>query len=236
MRKEDATVILGTAHLGTTPGKRSPDGQFREAVYSREIVERVEAELKARGFKVVVDYRPLEPNGEMAATSASAQNSRELIWRANYVNRICKEAGSARRCLYVSVHVNAAGNGGKWMSAGGWCAYTSVGQTRADKLADCLYEAAHRHLGGYEKQLLAGKQTGAYDRFQKAFRTDTSDGDVDMEANFYVLLHTSCASCLTENLFQDNRSDIAFLTSEEGRASIVALHVDGIAKYVEEVM
>ena len=29
------TIILGTAHLSSTPGKRSPDGTFREYQYSR---------------------------------------------------------------------------------------------------------------------------------------------------------------------------------------------------------
>ena len=36
-------IIFGTAHLDSTPGKCSPDGAFREAVYSREII----ADLKA---------------------------------------------------------------------------------------------------------------------------------------------------------------------------------------------
>lgn len=235
MRKEDVTAILGTAHLETTLGKCSPDGAFREAHYSREIVARVEGQLRELGINVLVDYRPLMPCNEMIATTPSVQNSRELVYRANAVNRICKERG-IKNCLYVSIHVNAAGNGGKWMSAGGWCAYTSVGQTRGDKLADCLYEAARRHLKGYEEQLLAGKQNGAYDRFQKAIRTDTSDGDPDQEANFYVLKNTVCPAALTENLFQDNRSDVAFLTSEEGKAVITAIHVEGITRFIEEVL
>lgn len=233
MRKEEITVILGTAHLETTPGKRSPDGKFREAVYSRQIVALVKAGLEARGFNVIVDYEPLAPCKEMIATSSSVQNSRELAYRVNVVNRICRERGS-KRCLYVSIHVNAAGSGGKWMSAGGWCCYTSVGQTQGDKLADRLYVAARKHLAGYEQLLLAGKQINAYDRFQKAFRSDTSDGDPDMEANFYVLRNTACAAALSENLFQDNHSDVAFLTSDEGKAAIVAIHVDGITRYIEE--
>ena len=32
----------------------------------------------------------------------------------------------------------------------------------------------------------------------------------------------------TENLFMDNREDVAFLESEEGAQAIVNLHVEGI--------
>lgn len=233
MKPSDLIVILGTAHLITTPGKRSPDGEFREAVYSRDIVGRVKAQLEARGFRVFVDYEPLEPNGAMRAASSKEEANKELAYRVNQVNQMCKQFGS-RKCIYVSIHVNAAGSGGKWLTAGGWCCYTSVGQTRGDKLADCMYDAAKRLLTRYEAQLLAGKGTGEYDRFQRAIRTDTSDGDPDMEANFYVLRNTACAACLSENLFQDNRSDVAFLTSEEGKDTIVAIHVEAIEQYCKE--
>ena len=235
MRKEEILVMLGTAHLGTTPGKRDPDGNFREAVYSREIIALVEAQLKAKGLNVLVDYRPLEPNAEMRAATAKEEQRRELNWRARWVNANCRKYGT-KKCLYVPIHVNAAGSDGKWRDAGGWCCYTSVGQTQGDKLADCLYQAAREHLTGYEQLLLAGKKTGAYGTNQKYIRTDVSDGDPDMEANFAVLAKTNCAAALTENLFQDCRSDVAFLTSEEGKAAIVAIHVDGITKYIEEVL
>ncbi len=235
MRKEEICVMLGTAHLATTPGKRSPDGQFRECVYSREIVALVAEQLKAKGFRVLVDYEPLGPCAEMKAATAKAEQSKELTWRANWVNRNCQKYGT-RKCLYVPIHVNAAGSGGQWLSAGGWCCYTSVGQTQGDKLADCLYQAAQVHLAGYKQLLEDGKKTGAYDGRQKYIRTDASDGDPDMEANFAVLAKTNCAAALTENLFQDNRSDVAYLSSVEGRAAIVAIHVDGITRYIEEVL
>ena len=58
-------VILGTAHLGTTPGKRSPDGKFRECEYSREIVKMIKEDLEKKGVTVVIDYEPLEPNAKV---------------------------------------------------------------------------------------------------------------------------------------------------------------------------
>ena len=55
-----------------------------------------------------------------------------------------------------------------------------------------------------------GKMQGYYDAKQNYIRTDTSDGDRDMESNFYVLKHTSCPAVLTENFFQDNKSDVDY--------------------------
>lgn len=63
-------------------------------------------------------------------------------------------------------------------------------------------------------------------------RTDFTDGDPDIEKDFYITRHTSCPAVLTENLFMDNREDVAFLESEEGAKAIVSLHVDGILQYL----
>jgi N-acetylmuramoyl-L-alanine amidase len=43
---------------------------------------------------------------------------------------------------------------------------------------------------------------------------------------------TSCPAVLTENLFQDNKDDVAFLLSDEGKKKIVDIHVQGILKYI----
>ena len=66
-------------------------------------------------------------------------------------------------------------------------------------------------------------------------RTDYTDGDPDIESDFYILRHTSCPAVLTENLFMDNLDDYNFLLSEEGRQAIVDLHVDGILSYTADL-
>ncbi len=63
-------------------------------------------------------------------------------------------------------------------------------------------------------------------------RKDMTDGDQDKENGFYILKHTKCPAVLTENLFQDNKEDVEFLLSEEGKLAIVNLHVWGIMKYL----
>ena len=214
-------IILGTAHGVNVGGKCSPDKKFREYKYSREIIKQLKAELESEGYKVFVD---------MEGDEVPANQSKELEQRCIYVNQLCRQYGTSN-CVYVSIHVNAAGSEGKWMNAGGWCAYTSSGKTKADALATKLYEAAQVELSDYAKALDAGKETGAYGENQRAFRTDYSDGDPDQESNFYVLSHTSCPAVLTENLFQDNKADVSFLESEKGRKAIVALHKNGIINY-----
>lgn len=135
--------------------------------------------------------------------------------RCRRANKICERFGSDQVIL-VSIHVNAAGNGQNWMEARGWSCYTSRGNTAADALATALYDAAKTHMPGHR------------------LRTDYTDGDPDLEENFYILRHTSCPAVLTENLFMDNRDDVAFLESGEGAQSIINLHVEGIFRYIKK--
>lgn len=217
-------VILGTAHGKNVGGKRSPDNSLEEYRYSREIVNRLRTALEARGCVVYVD---------MPEDIVPLPQQQELRLRCSYVNNLCKKYGKDK-CLYVSIHVNAAGGEGKWMLAGGWCAYTSKGTTVSDTLVERLYEAAEKHLSGYAEIMEEGKKDGSYSSKQTPIRADKSDGDKDMEADFFVLKHTACAAVLTENLFMDNKRDVSFLLSEKGKQSIVALHRDGILNFIKQ--
>lgn len=223
MNQKKLTVILGTAHGKNVAGKRSPDGKFQEWQYSREIIGQLKSKLELAGLNVFVDNMesevPLPANAELRA-------------RCKYVNDLCDKY-STKNCAYVSIHVNAAASTGSWNKAGGWAAYTSPGRTRSDILATYLYEAAEKHLSGYAAKMEEDKKKGLYGSNQKPFRKDLSDGDPDKEANFYVLTRTKCAAVLTENLFMDNKADVAFLQSEDGRKAIVALHKEAIMRFAE---
>ena len=200
-------IILGTAHLKSTPGKGSPDGKFKEYKYSREIVQEMKAKLESMGYTVFVDV----PEDDLKGLNSS----QELVKRVKIVNNICDKYG-AGNCLYVSIHVNAAASDGKWHTGTGWEIYTSPGKTKSDNLAKCIYESAKNNLTNVK------------------LRTDFSDGDPDKEANLYVLNHTNCPAVLTENLFQDNKNDVDYLLSDEGKHSIIRLHVEGILKYIKD--
>lgn len=198
------TIILGTAHLKSTPGKCSPDGKFKEYKYSRQLCEAIRGALELRGYKVFIDIE--EDDLKM-------NQSQELVHRCKIVNALQKEY---KNCIYVSIHVNAAGNGTEWKKATGWSAYTSVGITAADKLAECMYWSAKKNLEG------------------KKLRTDFADKDSDYESNFYVLKNTNCPAVLTENFFQDNMNDVEYLLSDVGFFQLVKTHVEGIIKFIED--
>ena len=50
-----------------------------------------------------------------------------------------------------------------------------------------------------------------------------------------ICRETYCPSVLTENLFQDNLSDVEFLLSDKGREAIINLHVEGIINYIKSL-
>ena len=151
--------------------------------------------------------------GHDAQLLVPEQEDISLSERCRRVNAICQAFGT-RNVILISIHANAAGRGDRWYEATGWCAYTTRGDTRADALATSLYEAAKFHLPG--QRLL----------------TDYTDGDPDLEADFYILHHTLPPAVLVENFFMDSRRDYKFLLSADGQQAIVNLHVDGICRYL----
>lgn len=217
-------VILGTAHGVNVLGKRSPDKRLEEYAYSRKVVHELKRQLEADGYVVLVD---------IASDYVPPKQEQELKLRCDIVNALCKKYGK-ENCIYVSIHVNAAGGDGKWHRAGGWSAYTTVGKTKADDLAECLYDAARQRLWAYEDSMNVCQANGVgYDQKQRPFRTDKiSDGDSDLEKNYYVLAHTACPAVLTENLFMDNEVDVDFMLDPQGFNAIVNLHREGIEKYL----
>ena len=198
------TTILGTAHQKSILGKGSPDGKFKEYKYSREVCKAVSDILKDMGYPVFIDIE---------ADDLGLPQAKELATRCKIVNDLVKQH---KDCIYVSIHVNAAASDGQWHNGTGWEVYTSVGKTKSDELATCLYNAAK------------------FNASDKKMRTDFSDGDADKEAHLYVLKNTNCPAVLTENFFQDNKKDVDYMLSDEGFHAIVRLHVEGILNYIKD--
>lgn len=214
MNKKDYMIVLGTAHLESTSGKRSPDGRLREAVYSREIVEDVETILLGYSYNVTVDYRGLNEDANMRAVSNTKnQTTRELIYRARQVNAICRKF--PKKTLYVSIHVDAMGADGQWHDARGWSVRVSPQASSNSKvLANCLFDAAKKY----------GLKTRQPMQTQKYW-----------EQSLYVLNQTDCPAVLTENLFQDNREDVEYLLSDVGRHQVARIHAEGIIEYLNKI-
>lgn len=159
--------------------------------------------------------KELQARGYDARRIVTEQNDVPLTERARRVNEVCGKYGT-ENVILISIHCNAAGNG-SWLNARGWSAFTSKGQTKADIIANHLYAAAEKLLVGHK------------------IRKDFSDGDPDWEEGFYILRKTKCPAVLTENLFQDNKDDVEYLLSENGKQRIVQLHVDGIINYLKSI-
>jgi N-acetylmuramoyl-L-alanine amidase len=202
-------ILIDNGHGNNTGGKRSPYSlckvkpaiDYYEYKWNREIA------------KPIVDgLKELDYNADLLVTE---DIDISLTERANRVNKVCAEYGSGNVIL-ISVHANAAGNGQKWMTAKGWSAFTTRGNTKSDKLAEFLYDAATVNFP------------------DRKIRTDKSDGDRDWETNFYICLHSKCPAVLTENFFYDNTDDVQYILSDEGREAVIKTHIDGITNYIKD--
>lgn len=119
-------ILIDPGHGIDTPGKRSPDGLFREYLWNRQVADLILEGLVSAGID--------------ASLVVTETNDVSLRNRVNRVNTICNRLG-ASNVLLVSIHANAAGNGSAWMNAKGWSCYTSKGKTKSDQVAECLYDA-----------------------------------------------------------------------------------------------
>ena len=132
--------------------------------------------------------------------------ARERMWTEQ-----AKKAGK-ETCL-ISVHINAAGGDGKWKSARGWSGWIAQSASpKSKQLAQLLYAEA-------EARGLKGNRSVPAEKY--------------WVAPFYITTHSSCPAVLTENLFQDNKEDVEFLLSDEGKRTIIDLHVQAIKKYIQ---
>ncbi|MDY6249513.1 MAG: N-acetylmuramoyl-L-alanine amidase [Bacteroidaceae bacterium] len=134
--------------------------------------------------------------------------------RVRRVNAVCKKYGAGNVVL-ISIHNNAAGGGGgKWKTATGWSGWVyTKASARSRMLAQLLYAEA-------EKRGLKGNRCVPKEKY--------------WTANFYILKYTACPAVLTENLFQDNRQEVDFLLSPEGREQIISLHFDALKAYTSK--
>lgn len=203
-------VLVDSGHGSNTPGKGSPYSlygvkpalKFREWEWTREVADMLVAAL-----------RECDINAERLVPETYDVS---LIERVKRVNEACKKYGK-ENVILISIHNNALGMGDAWHNnATGWSAWTSVGQTKSDVLADFLYEAAKENFPGHK------------------LRADKSDNDNDCESQFYILQKTLCAAVLTENFFMTAESDVKYLLSDEGKEAVVKTHVEGIMKYIQK--
>ena len=159
-------------------------------------------------------YERLLIEGIEAILITPEEKDISLTERVRREKRFTKEAKKVgKETCFISLHLNAAGGDGKWKTARGWTGWIAQ-EASADskKLAQLLYTEA-------EAKGLQGDRCVPKTKY--------------WTANYTVCTDTSCPAVLTENLFQDNKDDVAYLLTEEGKEAIVDLHLQAIKKYIK---
>ena len=161
-------ILIDAGHGIDTPGKRSPDGAFREYLWNREIADLVCEDLGIDGYNV--------------SLVVTETNDIPLITRVNRVNAICNKYGKDDVIL-VSIHSNAAGNGKDWMNAQGWSCYTTKGDTKSDILAELLYDSFERSFP--DKKMRKDLQDGDRDWEENFYIIQKSKCPAVLIENFF---------------------------------------------------
>lgn len=174
-------ILIDPGHGIDTPGKRSPDGLFREYLWNRQVADLILEGLVSAG----VD----------ASLVVTETNDVTLRNRVNRINTICNRVG-ASNVLLVSVHANAAGNGSAWMNASGWSCYTSKGKTRSDQVAECLYDAFEEEF--QDRKIRKDMSDGDRDWEENFYVLQKSKCPAVLLENFYYDNREECAWMLQE--------------------------------------
>ena len=131
--------------------------------------------------------------------------------RVRRANAWCKKLG-AKNVVLVSIHNNAAGADGKWHAARGFSVYVSENASGNSKRLAQIFTRRATDMG------LMGNRWVPQEGYRVQSLAMTRD--------------TNCPAVLTENLFQDNEEDVAYLLSEEGKKAITRLHTESITEYI----
>lgn len=136
---------------------------------------------------------------------------RERVRRVNgWARKLGKE-----NVLMVSIHNNAAGSDGKWHTATGFSVFISKNASDKSKRLARIFTENAAAMG------LMGNRAVPKEKYWVQSLAMTRD--------------TACPAVLTENLFQDNKEDVDFLLSEDGKQAITKLHVDSIIQYIKSL-
>ena len=174
-------ILIDPGHGIDTPGKRSPDGLFREYLWNRQVADLILEGLVSAG----VD----------ASLVVTETNDVTLRNRVNRVNTICNRLG-ASNVLLVSIHANAAGNGSAWMNAKGWSCYTSKGKTKSDQVAECLYDAFEEEF--QDRKIRKDMSDGDRDWEENFYVLQKSKCPAVLLENFFYDNREECAWMLQE--------------------------------------
>ena len=189
--KEDKPMSKHTVCLdpGHGPGNvnGSPDGTYKEWEFTWDMAQRIKPLLEAQGVGVVL--------------TKTADNYPSLTERANISNK-------AKPDCFVSIHTNAAGEGG-WSSASGLEIYTSAGPMTA------------------QRNVLASDLVNAFHAAGVALRSEPIKHEM-----YTVLAKTDAPAALIEYGFHTNKMDTEYLKDSKYRDKLAEATAKGICTYL----
>ncbi len=127
--------------------------------------------------------------------------------RANDIHRHCRDGS-----VLISLHSNAAGNGG-WHEARGMSAHVALNASAQSRVLARSLVSSFAHAG-------------------MKVRKYNGDSMPYWPQNLYICRETKMPAVLVEMFFHDNREDVKFATSEEGKTKIVDALVMGIMDFI----
>ena len=132
-----------------------------------------------------------------------SQEDISLKDRVIKINEICK---THKNSILVSIHSDAFTK----EQANGYSVYTSVGNTKSDQLANVFLKNMQTYFPKHK------------------LRRDTTDGDNDKEANFYIIYRSICPAILIENFFMTNYRESKLLMDNNFVSRLVDCHIKSI--------
>lgn len=180
------TVCLDPGH-GPGNVNGSPDGTYKEWEFTWDMSQRIKPLLEAQGVSVVL--------------TKTADNYPSLTERANISNK-------AKPDCFVSIHTNAAGEGG-WSSASGLEIYTSQGPMTA------------------QRNVLASALVDAFRTAGVALRSSPIKHQM-----YAVLAKTDAPACLIEYGFHTSKADVEKLKDSGYRDKLAEATARGICAWL----
>ena len=180
------TVCLDPGH-GPGNVNGSPDGTYKEWEFTWDMAQRIKPLLEAQGVGVVL--------------TKTADNYPSLTERANISNK-------AQPDCFVSIHTNAAGEGG-WSSASGLEIYTSAGPMTA------------------KRNVLASGLVNAFHAAGVSLRSEPIKHEM-----YTVLAKTDAPAALIEYGFHTNKMDTEYLKDSKYRDKLAEATAKGICTYL----
>ena len=137
----------------------------------------------------------LKAKGYIVHWTTKSDQEVGLSTRVSLGNNIASKQNT--RSLLISIHNDALGKDTEWTHARGFSVYTSKGKTKSDEFADILMKTFMSEFPDLKA------------------RPELSDGDLDREENFTVLMGSKYSAVLVEWLFQNNKEDLLIIENPE---------------------